>query len=152
MMSARLWPVGLLILAGCSTQTGRDGYGMISGKITFQHKPLTGGSIHFFQDQERVGSFMIRGDGTYAAEIPVGRVTVAVETTSVKYQDREEVLKEMKEKGFDVPQDHRKPKSPAFTAAKTAYVDIPERYGDPEKSGLEHNVVPGQHIRDFDLK
>ena len=152
-MAVRL-PVGLgllLILAGCSAQAGREGFGMVSGKITFNNKPLTGGTIHFFQDQEKVGSFIIRGDGTYAAEIPIGPVQVAIETLSVKYEDRETVLKVFKENGFDVPEKQRKPDSPAFNPA-TTYVEIPERFSDPDKSGLEHTVVRGQQTRDFDLK
>jgi hypothetical protein len=142
--------VSLLVLAGCSAQAGREGHAWIKGKITFQNKPLSGGSIHFFQDQEKVGSTMIRPDGSYTAEIPLGQVKVAIETVSVKYQDREAILKIMKENGYDV--DQRKPNSPAFTAPKGTYVDIPERFSDPEKSGLEYTVVRGQQTWDFELK
>src|SRR5262245_52255536 len=82
----------LMLVAGCSS-SARSDMGMVQGKITFQSKPLSGGSIHFFLDQEKVGSSMIRGDGSYAAEIPLGPVKVAIETLSVKYQDREVILK-----------------------------------------------------------
>jgi hypothetical protein len=142
----------LLILAGCSDQATREGFAQVQGKITFLGKPLTGGSIHFFQDQKKVGSFMIRGDGAYAAEVPLGPLKVAIETVSVKYQDRQALLKVMKEQGYEVDPDQRDPKSPALTALKTAYVEIPDRFGDPEKSGLEYTVVRGQQTCDFDLK
>jgi hypothetical protein len=99
-----------------------------------------------------VGSVMIRGDGTYAAEIPVGTIQVAVETVSVKYQDREEVLKVFKENGFDVDPAKRKIDSPAFAAPKMTYVEIPERFQDPAQSGLECTVAQGKQVRDFDLK
>ena len=144
-----------LILASCSGQGIRDGFGLVEGKITYQNNPVTGGSIHFFQGQEKVGSCMIRGDGTYSAEIPLGPVKAAIETVSVKYKDQEgrkAVLQVMKENGFDVDADQREPKSPAYTAAKGTYVDIPERYGDPENSGLEHKVVRGRQTCDFNLK
>jgi hypothetical protein len=150
-----LLPVGfgsLLILAGCSDRATRSGFAQVQGKITFQNKPLTGGSIHFFQDQKKVGSFMIRGDGAYSAEVPLGPVKVAIETVSAKYQDRQAVLKVMKENGFDVAPEQREPKSPALTALKMTYVEIPDRFGDPEQSGLEHTVVSGQQTCDFDLK
>jgi hypothetical protein len=145
----------LVIPSACSRQSYRDGFGQIQGTITFKSQPLSGGTIHFFQDQEKVGSFMIRGDGTYAAEIPLGTVKAAIETVTVKYQDRagrEAVLKIMKENGFDVDPDQRNPKSPAFTGGDVKYVDIPEQYRDPEKSGLECKVVRGQQTCNFDLK
>jgi hypothetical protein len=148
-----LFPVGIgLLLAGCSNQAIRDGFGLVEGKITYQNKPLGGGTIHFFQDQEPVGSTMIRGDGKYAAEIPLGQIRVAIETTSVKYHDRQAVLNLMKENGFDVPPEQRKPNSPAFTALPTTFVEIPERFGDPEQSGLEFTVERGRQTRDIDLK
>lgn len=139
----------LLILAGCSGENYREGFGMIQGTITLDNKSLGGGSIHFFQDQEKVASFMIRPDGTYSAEVPIGQIKVAIETLSVKYHDREAVLKVMKENGFDV--DVRKPDSPAFTGGKVTYVEIPERYSDPEKSGLACNVTRGRQTCNFDL-
>lgn len=142
----------LAMLAGCSHSGARSDMGLIEGKVSFQNKLLPGGTIHFFQEQEKVGSFMIRGDGSYAAEVPLGPAKVAVETVSVKYQDREVILKVMKEHGFDVDPKQRKPESPAFTGLKQAYVEIPEHYSDPEKSGLEHKVVHGRQTRDFDLK
>ena len=145
----------LLIFSACSRPSYRDGFGQVQGTITFKNQPLSGGTIHFFLDQEKVGSFMIRGDGTYAAEIPLGTVKAAIETVSVKYQDRagrEAVLKMMKEQGFDVDPDQRNPKSPAFTGGNAKYVDIPERYGDPEKSDLECKVVRGKQTCNFDLK
>src|SRR5262249_35772834 len=145
----------LLVFSGCSRQNYRDGFGQIQGTVTFKNQPLSGGTIHFFLDQEKVGSFMIRGDGTYAAEIPLGTVKAAIETVAVKYQDpagREAVLKIMKENGFGVDPDQRKPNSPAFTEGNVKYVDIPEHYGDPEKSGLECKVVRGRQTCNFDLK
>lgn len=141
----------LLVLEGCSS-SARNDMGVVEGKVLFQNKPLPGGTIHFFQGQEKVGSFMIRGDGTYSAEVPVGPSTVAVENVSVKYQDREAILKVMKESGYEVDPNHRKPDSPAFAGAKLTYVEIPERFSDPEKSGLEHTVVRGRQIFDFELK
>lgn len=148
-MKSVLWS-GILILAGCSAQ-GRDGHGTVQGSITFQNKPLSGGSIHFFLDQERVGSFMIRPDGAYSAEVPVGRVKVAIETVSAKYQDRGANIKIMKEHGYDMS-GNQKFDNPAFKAGKMIYVDIPERFSDPEKSGLECEVTPGNQTRNFDLK
>ena len=145
----------LLILPACSRSNYRDGFGQVQGTITVNSQPLSGGTIHFFLDQEKVGSFMIRGDGTYAAEIPLGTVKVAIETVTVKYQDRagrEAVLKIMKENGFDVDPDQRNPKSPAFTGGDVKHVDIPEQYRDPEKSGLECKVARGRQTCNFDLK
>lgn len=145
-------PIGLMILAGCSSSATRADMGLVEGKISFQNKPLPGGTIHFFQAQEKVGSFMIRGDGAYSAEIPLGPAKVAIETLSVKYQGREAILQVMKESGFDVDPEHRQPNSPGFSGAKMTYVEIPEHYSDPEISGLRHKVVPGQQTCDFDLK
>jgi len=142
----------LVVLTGCSAQAGRDGFGIVEGKITYQNKPLSGGSIHFFKDQERVGSFMIRPDGSYAAEIPLGQIKVAIETVSVKYQDRQAVKDIMKEHGYNMDANQNKPDSPALTASNGVYVDIPERYRDSEQSGLECKVERGRQTCDFDLK
>jgi hypothetical protein len=141
-----------LLPAGCSGSSGREGFGMVQGKVTFQNQPVTGGTIHFFQDQEKKASAMIRADGTFSAEVPVGQITVAIETLSGKYQARDAAMKLMKENGYDVDPDQRKVYSPALTAPQMKYVEIPERYNDPERSGLECKVERGQQTCNFDLR
>jgi hypothetical protein len=146
--------LGFVAPSGCS-KMGRKDTGVIIGKVIYQGEPLTGGNIHFFHGKEKSRGFPIRGDGTFWAEVAVGPARVAVETESAKYQgSREEMMKKWRETAGPEYVDLKQEKTPVppSSAAKVVYKQIPARFAHPDKSGLTHDVVPGEQQRDFELK
>jgi hypothetical protein len=140
----RGWLVLLLLLsAGCSSK------GTISGKITYQGKPLAAGTVTFVQEQGG-GSFggTIR-NGEYKVEgVPPGPVKIAVSTSSTpnraigKMQPPPEVLK-------SAVRDR-----PAEEGAKSEVpetVPIPPKFQSPDTSGLTYTVTSGKQVHDIDI-
>ncbi len=106
--------------AGCgSRRRSADDRAAISGTVTYQGKPLRGGSITFIsetQPEMRV-TCMIQPNGSFsAADAPLGNVLVAVETHSVML-------------GGD----------------PTHYVAIPNHYAHAGRSGVTYHIDSGQN-------
>jgi hypothetical protein len=139
------WMLLLLLLTGCSSK------GTITGKITYQGKPLPVGTVTFVPEQG--GSFIsdIR-DGEYKVmKVPSGPVKIAIATPSqsppAQYIEQMRPPAELLEKmvpgkageGSDKPFQERKP------------VSIPKRFSDPTTSGLTYTVKSGPQVFDIDL-
>ena len=106
--------------AGCSgRRQSADHRAAVSGTVTYQGKPLRGGSITFIsetQPEMRV-TCMIQPDGSFSvADAPIGNVLVAVETHSVML-------------GGDA--EH--------------YVPIPEHYAHAGRSGVTYQIQSGEN-------
>src|SRR5262245_8406822 len=89
--------LGLNSCVGCESRPTRPGYGTVHGNVYFQGKPLQGGVIHFLQGEKKLAALWINNAGIYSGEIPVGEATVAIETESVRFRDREFMLKKWQE-------------------------------------------------------
>jgi hypothetical protein len=144
----------VFILSGCSSSGTRPNLAIVQGVVYYQDKPLSGGTIHFVRPDKKKTTFFIRGDGTYGGEVPFGSARVAIETDSVKYYDRETMLKMWQEKsGYEALTEHQKnPKLPGITAPKLVYVKIPDHYSDPDRSNLSCEIEEGVQDVDFYLK
>jgi hypothetical protein len=148
-------PAGLVSLltfaAGCSSQ------GSISGNVTYQNKPLTGGTVLFTSTQGRgTRTAQIGPDGSYSIDkMPAGPVKIAVETSSAQPVQM----------GFKGPPTSMTPPAGAnlppgadtstvygSTAKKAPVEKIPENFGDPDKSGLTYTVIGGPQTHNIDLK
>jgi len=117
----RLFVIALLLLCalGCSRKLTpvESNRSPISGTVTFDGKPLTGGSITFMsKDDTRYRTTVAIGpEGTFsAADAPQGVLQATVETESLLFS-----------------------KAPG-------YVKIPAKYSKPATSGLSVKVEPGQ--------
>jgi hypothetical protein len=149
-----------VLLLGCSADSTRKDHGILSGQVIYQGKPLTGGTIRFFQAGRPPAIFAIWADGSYSAELPVGPARVAFETESVKYKSREMMLKRWEEHWQENPDNVDISKVPkkdkkfnlGSSSATFVYVEIPAPYKEPDTSGVTHEVVEGDQDRDFDLK
>jgi hypothetical protein len=65
------------------TATAQEKTGTITGKITFQGKPLTGGVVTFIGKGAKIPG-RINADGTYRVrEMPVGEAKIVVESKDV---------------------------------------------------------------------
>jgi hypothetical protein len=105
--------VCLPVLSGCG------GDPSVTGRVTYQSRPLASGQISFIAGDGRSASGTINSDGTYfVARVPAGRVVVVV--TSL------------------VPGRGPIPSPVLVKGARRTAVEsaIPVRYGDPRTSGL----------------
>src|SRR3954471_22605789 len=75
-----VYPWFLLLLCGCGESTAD-----VSGKVTYQTKPLKGGNITFIsQSGKQSISTTINEDGSYkASKVPSGEVKICVETETL---------------------------------------------------------------------
>jgi hypothetical protein len=88
------------LIAGPHAAAG-DKTSSVTGHITLDGKPLTGGTIIFYAagDDQFVGT-KLKEDGTYKlVRIPVGKHKVAIESKGVpaKYGSKSELVVEVKE-------------------------------------------------------
>jgi hypothetical protein len=138
-------PVAALCLAiaplsGCGFKSAS-----LSGTVTYQGKPLTGGSVILYCEDQQIVRGIISPDGAYSIpNVPRGpcRVTVKTHTPIPS--------------GFSLNQElppvEDGPIPPwAGRAHRGAAANIPERYAIPEESGLTVNVNKIQTIFDIAL-
>jgi hypothetical protein len=138
---------GALLTAGCG-----GGKGVVSGKVSYQGKPVSVGSVSFILEGGGVMSSPIEEDGSYTIRnVPPGTVKITVETTSARPPSMqgspggkggppEFMMKYVKEK------------DPKLAERGKKYVPIPEQYSDPAKSNLTFVVKSGKQQHDVDLK
>jgi hypothetical protein len=125
------------LAAGCGKPRG-----IVSGKVTYQGKPLTAGSVLFTPEKGSVVDARIDGEGNYRAEnVPVGTAKISVRADAGV---NTEALRNMSN-----------PRDPA----EMAKAMMPQsrgpnlgNYGDPEKSGLTYDVKKGSQEYDIQLK
>jgi hypothetical protein len=151
-----LVPAGALALlppvAGCS------GSATITGKVTYQGRPLTAGTVLFTSTKGRgTRTAQIGEDGTYTiTNMPTGPAKIAVETKSAQPPPS---------RPFEAdPRAGARPPAgaPLPEGAKaTVYGDpskvrtaepIPEHYANPDESGLTYTVKGGKQELPIDLK
>lgn len=139
------------LAAGC----GSSSQGTVSGKVSYKGKPLPGGEVRFFPEAEG-GSFYsaIASDGSYSiTKLPRGpakiTVTFSRENPLTKMNPR---IKAKAEKGIQQQMEATKAHSKGESApASTENVTLPEKYGDPAKSGLKVDVTGGKQTFDMNL-
>jgi hypothetical protein len=108
----------VLMAGGCDSGPKlRPDWAEVSGTVTFQGKPLPGGSVMWCSQKDppvlRGGT--IREDGTFALEAPIGPAKIAIHTSDMK------------------------------TVQPARYVEIPAKYADPDKSGLSYDAKAGEN-------
>lgn len=114
----------LLAVVGCGGGELPPNRSEISGTVTFDGKPLPGGSVIFISETDpnmSVPALII--DGKYATKrAPLGACRVTVETESL------------------------------LLGNPDAYVKIPQHYDRADESGLTVTLEPGKNVANFDLK
>jgi hypothetical protein len=136
-----------IVIPGCAKQTGT-----VSGSVTYKGQPLKGGVVAFIPAAGASVPADIAEDGTYTAEdVPVGEVTVTVDTSSLKPPAGF--------RGGGPPQYEPPANAPAGTKYKPPdlggnakrYVEIPDKYLDPQESGLKTTVKHGKNTFNIPL-
>jgi len=173
MVLARPTLLGLVILAigfsaGC--RRGADpARGNLSGKVKLKGNPVTGGNLIFHKDGKEAANLKINADGTYEGLIPYGDLQVGVDTETLRKQ-LEDIAgaaggKMPGGKGTGLtfsPKDMEKFKDKkmsaedmmkaAFDPANVGkYVEIPEKYRNPQQSGLSVTMKDAKQAQDFDI-
>jgi len=124
-----------LSVVGCGPATGK-----VSGKVSYQDKPLANGSITFLVGDKPQVQATINSDGTYTADVPVGDAKVIVtsidEAEALKYG---EALKGGRKKRGENPTAMPVgPKGPPKNLSK-----IPTKYNSAETSTLTATIKTG---------
>src|SRR5262249_16240851 len=132
--------VTVLLLAAC----GCGSTATVTGKVTYQGRPVTYGSVIFLAADNTARSGIIEPDGSYSVEdVPRGEGKIGVISHDPS-KGRSTVGGE-------------KPASPGkknAAAAKTAggWFPLPHRFEDPETSGLSCTISKGRVVYDIELK
>jgi hypothetical protein len=137
----RVLPLLLLALplaTGCGGQTK----GTVSGKVTYQGKPLSSGFVTFVLEKGSPLHSDIQSDGSYRMDnVPVGTVKIGIQPKSASNQPSPSAM----------PRDPRE-----FAKIKKESTErgmpIPPKYTDPNRSELTYVVTKGQQQHDIALK
>ncbi len=131
----------MLVCAGCSQATGT-----VTGTVTYNNKPLTKGMLTFVTPNG-TATGTIEPDGKYRMAVPVGTAKVSVFVASGPRMPGGP--KGGMKGGKDLPPEAKKMLD---NAKGGSGVTIPQKYTDPETSGLSVNVKSGQNPYDIPLK
>ena len=141
----------LLVLAlGCTTSNTPS---TVTGKVTYNDKPVTAGTVTFQMEAGGTYRCPIKADGTYSSlgEIPAGDGVVTIETESANKDKKQPVYgggRGGPNGGMGAP-----PSGAEMGSASAGdYVKIPAKFSDPKKSGLTAKVAKGSNKFNFDLK
>jgi hypothetical protein len=122
----------VLAAAGCGPSQAT-----ISGKVTRHGKPVTAGTVLFVDAKNHIATGKLDEEGHYVVpRIPMGSFKVTVQTL------RPEQLQAMAEQSKDAARLPRRLKN---------LVPVPEKYADPETSGLTCQVNQPQQEHNIDL-
>ncbi len=144
----------LLIASGCGPKLGE-----LHGKVTYQGKDVTVGTVSLRSDDGQTANGVINKDGTYVIEkVPVGKtMKVAVGTPRAEGKnERTGNSAPPAPKGGDkvppgVPPEAMSSRDAAHGKGYTNLV-VPEKFGDYDKSGLSVETKGGKQEFDIPLK
>ena len=129
--------IALVLVAGCG-----GGKGNVSGKVTYEGKPLSFGTVQFMSPAGAVGT-EIGEDGSYSLSgVPVGMSKIAVTCQDPKFVEYMKALSASS----------RDPKLPKPKGNPEDFNKIPTKYGDFGLSGLTYEVKTGSQTHNIDLK
>jgi hypothetical protein len=155
----RLFLSSLFLFALLAPLFGCSSRGTVSGKVYYKGKALPGGDVRFFPENQG-GSYYasIASDGSYSlSKLPPGPTKVTVsfsnEKPTVKIMPKgneavEKAMKKQKEAIAKVKGEGAG--SGGNTNDAKEIISLPEKYADPDQSGLRIEVSAGS--RSFDIK
>lgn len=123
--------------AGCGPSTST-----VTGKVTLNGAPVTAGAVTFYGENKFIQSAVIDANGTYhISNAPVGPVKVAVVSS--------------KPRNTTIPGGKAAPSHPTGKsggAPAVAPVAVPDKYKDPNQSGLNFELKAGEQTIDLPLQ
>lgn len=127
---------GLLLAVGCGGGTD------VTGKVTYQGKPVVYGSVVMIGPDRLPKSGTIQPDGTFTVKgAKLGSAKVAVTSPPPPGVTVPKVAKS----GRDAEEDRGSstPVTPAPPEVLKNWFPLPDRFGDPDKSGVTVDVKVG---------
>lgn len=140
----------LLALIGCG---GGNKVGTVSGKVTYKGEALRGGTLAFVPKNAGGVVATIDPEGNYTVtNVPVGEAKITVQTFPAT-GGPPAMKGKAPPKMPQAPADQKMPDLYDFAGkAKKGHMKIPEKYGDPEKSGLTYTVSAGSQTHNIKLE
>jgi hypothetical protein len=124
--------LSLVAASGCGGGTGE-----VSGVVKYKGQPLDGGQITFKGGGKLIG-VDLKPDGTFTATgVPTGTVKVAVSSL-----DGEKMVEHFRKASAS---GRGESKTPPPKGEASQYSKVPQKYGDPEASGLTIEVKSGKN-------
>jgi hypothetical protein len=131
-------PVALALLA--LVALGCGGRGNVSGKVTYQGKPVVFGTVLFEGSDGSLRQGNIGRDGSYTVrDVAMGEAKVAVSSLNPKSSDF-------------VPMQREGGKPPPPRPDVPGWFPIPEKYDAPFTSGLTYSIKGGDNEINIELK
>jgi hypothetical protein len=138
----------VLSLAGLGCGTGK---GDVTGKVTYQNKPLTFGTVTIQASDGAMFQGNIESDGTYTVrDVPVGEAKVAVSCVDPNESKKAKALAGRGGGEGKASKGGKTAQSPDEIESKGSL--IPEHYGDIAKSPLRVKVEKGVTNNDIPLQ
>ena len=154
-MFARLLTATLLLslFSGGCDNSGMGPQGEVSGKVTYQGKPLPGGQVTFVTSKGYTFNAVIDPEGNYKRSVPVGEARVLVDNRMLLKSNEPSKPDLRHPPGVKPPagvkQDDTGTSSvPTITGT---YVPLPGKYSYPDASGLTYTVKSGTQTYNIDL-
>jgi hypothetical protein len=142
----------VLLLLGAA---GCGGPGTVTGKISYKGQTLGGGVVVFTVPAKESVRSEIGEDGSYTiSKCPTGTAKVTVETVSAKpaqLSPRADRNAGRKPPPGAIPEGVDARMYQGGGEKKGKYVWIPDKYNDPNQSGLEYTVTGGFQQHDIEL-
>jgi len=146
-----LWLALLVLVTGCPQKKATD-MAEVSGKVLYQGKPLPGGTITFVNKNGPAfaSGGNIDENGNYKVQAPVGEVKVSVNNAHLappggmgrgKGPSAPAIKPGLKRPGSEEP-----------NKEKGQFVPIPDKYSDPDQSGLNYTINKGSQTLEIKLE
>jgi len=130
---------GLLVLGACAFVAGcGKGTGDINGTVTYKGTPLKFGTVSVIDSEEKSQAGEIQPDGTYSIKkVALGPAKVTVSATDPKVREEiKDMLAKSRQVGAGGKFAGERPDQKKLSV-------IPEKYSNPDKSGLTVDVQRG---------
>lgn len=144
--------LGSLVLLGCESKSESNS-ARVSGKISYNGKPITAGLMEFHLSDGRKFSVNLSSDGTYqATDVPTGEMVVTVNTEVAKKKMSDKSSNEAKMRAAT-----QQAPPPGRGSAATSempegeYIKIPAKYNNPKTSTKTLTLKPGRQVIDINL-
>ncbi len=144
-LAAAILCAALLAVSGCGR--GRGNMGQVSGTVRYQGEPIRDGSIVFEVSGNRPASGkIVDGQITQVTTfepndgVPVGSAKIAVRA----FDDDDTASAVM-----DHPGDIQRQETEGYMEVPKSL--LPERYADPDTSGLTFQIERGENVLDLEL-
>jgi hypothetical protein len=140
-MIHRSWRIlPLLVLVGCGSVVPPQGE--VTGIVTYRGQPLPGGILNLISDRGLPSTAVIGADGRYQVKAPLGLTRIGVDNRMLAPTPVQPVGPRLRRPG------EAEPVAPTLSGT---YWALPQKYYQPDTTGLTCTVQRGKQTADFNL-